>query len=32
MGETIAHLNHLWHEGRLERGVDGDGTVRFAPA
>jgi glyoxylase-like metal-dependent hydrolase (beta-lactamase superfamily II) len=32
MGETIAHLNHLWHAGRVERRVDADGAIRFAPA
>ena len=30
MGEAIAHLNHLWHAGRLTRVVAGDGSVRFA--
>ena len=30
MGEAIAHLNHLWHAGRLERGIAADGTLRFA--
>lgn len=29
MGEAIAHLNHLWREGRLERRIAGDGGVRF---
>jgi len=29
MGEAIAHLNHLWHAGRLERRVASDGAVRF---
>jgi glyoxylase-like metal-dependent hydrolase (beta-lactamase superfamily II) len=29
MGEAIAHLNHLWHQGKLTRLVD-DGQVRFA--
>jgi glyoxylase-like metal-dependent hydrolase (beta-lactamase superfamily II) len=29
MGEAIAHLNHLWHQGRLTR-VLRDGQVRFA--
>jgi glyoxylase-like metal-dependent hydrolase (beta-lactamase superfamily II) len=32
MGETIAHLNHLWHAGRLARHVDNEGTIRFTPA
>ena len=30
MGEAIAHLNHLWHAGRLERRALADGTLRFA--
>ena len=29
MGEAIAHLNFLWHAGRLERSVDADGRIRF---
>ncbi|HSV20397.1 MAG TPA: MBL fold metallo-hydrolase [Casimicrobiaceae bacterium] len=29
MGEAIAHLNHLWHAGRIERQVDAQGRVRF---
>jgi len=32
MGETIAHLNHLWSAGRLTRRIDADGAIRFAPA
>jgi glyoxylase-like metal-dependent hydrolase (beta-lactamase superfamily II) len=32
MGEAIAHLNHLWRAGRLERPVDAAGAIRFAPA
>ncbi len=32
MGETIAHLNHLWHAGRIDRHVDADGAIRFAAA
>ncbi len=32
MGEAIAHLNHLWHRGRLERHVDGAGHIRFTSA
>jgi glyoxylase-like metal-dependent hydrolase (beta-lactamase superfamily II) len=32
MGETIAHLNHLWSAGRLTRRIDSDGAIRFAPA
>ncbi len=30
MGEAIAHLNHLWHDGRAERRVANDGTIRYA--
>jgi len=30
MGEAIAHLNRLWHAGRVERIVGDDGSVRFA--
>jgi glyoxylase-like metal-dependent hydrolase (beta-lactamase superfamily II) len=30
MGEAIAHLNHLWHSGRLDRLVAADHTLRFA--
>jgi len=30
MGEAIAHLNHLWHRGRIRRTVATDGAVRFA--
>ena len=29
MGEAIAHLNHLWHAGRLERVIGADHTIRF---
>ena len=29
MGETIAHLNHLWRAGRLERRIADDGRIRF---
>jgi glyoxylase-like metal-dependent hydrolase (beta-lactamase superfamily II) len=32
MGEAIAHLNHLWHRGRLDRSVGDDGTIRFVRA
>ncbi|MEP7180900.1 MAG: MBL fold metallo-hydrolase [Betaproteobacteria bacterium] len=31
MGEAIAHLNHLWRGGRLDRRVAADGSIRFAP-
>ncbi|MFO1315996.1 MAG: MBL fold metallo-hydrolase [Burkholderiales bacterium] len=30
MGETIAHLNHLWRRGRARRTVAADGAIRFA--
>ena len=30
MGEAIAHLNRLWHAGRLARRVAADGSLRFA--
>jgi len=29
MGEAIAHLNHLWRGGRLERRLSDRGTLRF---
>ncbi len=29
MGEAIAHLNHLWHRGRIRRTVAADGAIRF---
>jgi glyoxylase-like metal-dependent hydrolase (beta-lactamase superfamily II) len=29
MGEALAHLNYLMHDGVLARGVGADGTVRF---
>jgi glyoxylase-like metal-dependent hydrolase (beta-lactamase superfamily II) len=29
MGESIAHLNHLWHRNRLERHVGDDDVIRF---
>lgn len=32
MGESIAHLNALWMEGRLIRTLDEDGIYRFAAA
>jgi glyoxylase-like metal-dependent hydrolase (beta-lactamase superfamily II) len=31
MGEALAHLNHLWHAGRLARTVSAGGLVRFVP-
>ncbi len=31
MGESIAHLNMLWHQGRLQRSRgDADGVYRFS--
>ncbi|MBL8517892.1 MAG: MBL fold metallo-hydrolase [Betaproteobacteria bacterium] len=30
MAEAIAHLNHLWHAGRLRRSRGGDNVLRFA--
>ncbi len=30
MGEAIAHLNRLWHTGRISRSVAAGGTIRFA--
>jgi glyoxylase-like metal-dependent hydrolase (beta-lactamase superfamily II) len=32
MGEAIAHLNHLWHAGRIARHIDADGAIRFTSA
>lgn len=29
MGESVAHLNHLWHLGQLRRCQDAEGTWRF---
>jgi len=29
MGEAIAHLNHLWHAGRLRRDTGTDSAIRF---
>jgi glyoxylase-like metal-dependent hydrolase (beta-lactamase superfamily II) len=29
MGEAIAHLNHLWRAGRLERTVEANHAIRF---
>ena len=31
MGEAIAHLNFLWRAGKVERQVDAELTIRFAP-
>jgi len=30
MGEAIAHLNHLWRDGRATRHVANDGAIRYA--
>jgi hypothetical protein len=30
MGEAIAHLNHLWHAGRLRRARSEDNCILFA--
>jgi hypothetical protein len=32
LGESLAHLNALWHDGALERVIGADGVVRFAAA
>jgi glyoxylase-like metal-dependent hydrolase (beta-lactamase superfamily II) len=32
MGEAIAHLHALWHEGRLQRHEEADGLYRFTAA
>ena len=32
LGEAIAHLHALWHEGRLKRALGSDGVWRFAAA
>jgi len=32
MGESIAHLNALWHAGKLQRQVGSDGVHRFTRA
>jgi glyoxylase-like metal-dependent hydrolase (beta-lactamase superfamily II) len=32
MGESVAHLHALWHEGRLKRERGSDGIWRFTPA
>ena len=29
MGESVAHLNHLWHQGRVRRIPGPDGIIRF---
>ena len=30
LGESLAHLNALWHAGELERRADPDGLIRFS--
>jgi glyoxylase-like metal-dependent hydrolase (beta-lactamase superfamily II) len=30
MGESVAHLNHLWHQGVLQRAMDDEGVWRFS--
>ena len=30
LGEALAHLHKLWHEGALTRQIDTDGVIRFA--
>lgn len=30
MGEAVAHLNHLWHQGQLQRALGTDGVLRFS--
>jgi len=30
LGETIAHLNYLWHLGQLNRETDAEGRLRFS--
>lgn len=32
MGEALAHLHLLWHEGRVTRSIDAQGVHRFARA
>ena len=32
MGEAVAHLNRLWHQGALRRERDAQGVWRFSPA
>jgi glyoxylase-like metal-dependent hydrolase (beta-lactamase superfamily II) len=32
LGETVAHLNYLWHAGELARTVDAAGRIRFVAA
>jgi glyoxylase-like metal-dependent hydrolase (beta-lactamase superfamily II) len=32
LGEALAHLHLLWHQGRLQRHFHADGVLRFAQA
>jgi hypothetical protein len=32
VGEAMAHLNLLWHQGQLRRQADAGGVLRFAAA
>lgn len=32
LGETVAHLNHLWHDGRAMREIDAAGRIQFRAA
>jgi len=32
MGEAVAHLNRLWHQGALRRERDQQGVWRFSSA
>jgi glyoxylase-like metal-dependent hydrolase (beta-lactamase superfamily II) len=32
IGETLAHLNHLWHRGALQRIADAEGQYQFIAA
>lgn len=32
LGESMAHLNLLWHQGQLSREVDASGVLRFSAA
>jgi hypothetical protein len=29
IGEALAHLHYLWHNGNLVRVTGGDGVIRF---
>ena len=30
LGETLAHLHYLWHDGEMRRELGADGIYRFA--